>query len=430
MARDNQTGQRMHTTEKFLKNCPGLAGEIARLIYDRLEFHQPGLALGAALSFVGALKSGRETSHFGINPNIYSCSIALTSTGKSQCQSVIEEICSECKLDHLLMGQPASDVGLLHALSEEPRKLLIWDEFGIALRSIGAAKASYETRILATIMDLYSAGKRKYRGKEYARSAQEKRIDIDKPMLSLFAASTPARFFDSLSSDFVEDGFLPRILLFLGEEKTVGKESYYTKISNRIICEVIDLETGDMEEAAGDVGRYLRVKNSVVEFDGEALEFALILKETAKIFSEENEKSNPILSAYYRRMFENTVKVAIILSEKGVVSESSFRYAEALVRYLTESAANVCFERLFDNQEEKSSNKAREKILSRIEKYLNVGEVVVWSEFSKQANFHKIKPNKLRDQTIDELVEEGIIKIDDRYTDGAIKSAKHITRIK
>ena len=54
------------------------------------EFHQPGLALGASF-FVGALKSGRETSEFGINPNIYSCSIALTSTGKSQCQSVIEK---------------------------------------------------------------------------------------------------------------------------------------------------------------------------------------------------------------------------------------------------------------------------------------------------------------------------------------------------
>ena len=55
---------------------------------------------------------------------------------------------------------------------------------------------------------------------------------------------------------------------------------------------------------AGDVGKYLRVKNTVVEFESGALEFALILKETAKIFSEENEKSNPILSAvYYRRMF-------------------------------------------------------------------------------------------------------------------------------
>jgi len=420
----------MHTTERFLKNCPGLAGDIARLIYDRLEFHQPGLALGAALSFVGALKSGRQTSEFGINPNIYSCSIALTSTGKSQCQSVIEEICAECNLDHLLMGQPASDVGLLNALSQEPRKLLIWDEFGIALRSIGAAKASYETRILATIMDLYSAGKRRYRGKEYSKSSKEKRIDIDKPMLSLFAASTPARFFDSLSSDFVEDGFLPRILLFLGEDKTVGKDSYYTPISNRILCEVAGLEAGEHEECAGDVGKYLRVRTDVVQFDEMALEFARALKTTAKIFSEENEKSNPILSAYYRRMFENTVKVAVILSEKGVVTENCFRYSEALVRFLTESAAKVCFERLFDNQEEKSSNKAREKILARIEKYLKVGEVAIWSEFSKQANFHKIKPNKLRDQTIDELVEEGIIKIDDRQPVGAFKSAKYITRIK
>lgn len=420
----------MYTTERFLKNCPGLAGDIARLIYERLEFHQPGLALGAALSFVGALKSGRETSSFGINPNIYSCSIALTSTGKSQCQSVIEEICAECNLDHLLMGQPASDVGLLHALSEEPRKLLIWDEFGIALRSIGAAKASYETRILATIMDLYSAGKRKYRGKEYARSAQEKRIDIDKPMLSLFAASTPARFFDSLSSDFVEDGFLPRILLFIGEDTTIGKESYYTQISNKIICEVIDIETGEPEEMAGDVGKYLRVKNTVVEFDEGALEFALILKETAKIFSEENEKSNPILSAYYRRMFENTVKVAIILSEKGIVSESCFRYSELLVRFLTESAAKVCFERLFDNQDEKNSNKIREKILARVEKYLKVGQAIPWSEFSRAANFPKIKPSKLRDQTVDELVEEQILKIDERSPDGFQKTAKYITRIK
>lgn len=420
----------MHTTERFLNNCPGLAGQIARLIYDRLEFHQPGLALGAALSFVGALKSGRQTSEFGINPNIYSCSIALTSTGKSQCQSVIEEICAECGLDHLLMGQPASDVGLLHALSEEPRKLLIWDEFGIALRSIGAAKASYETRILATIMDLYSAGKRKYRGKEYARSAQEKRIDIDKPMLSLFAASTPARFFDSLSSDFVEDGFLPRILLFLGEEKTIGKESYYTKISNQILCEVIDIETGEPEEMAGDVGKYLRVKTDVVQFDEMALEFAKALKTTAKIFSEENEKSNPILSAYYRRMFENTVKVAIILSEKGVVTENCFRYSEALVRFLTESAARVCFERLFDNQEEKNSNKIREKILARIEKFLKVGEVLPWSVFSKQASFHKIKSDKLRNQTIDDLIEENIIKLDERSPDGFQKSAKYITRIK
>ena len=134
------------------------------------------------------------------------------------------------------MGQPASDVGLLHALSDEPRKLLIWDEFGIALRSIRQQKQAMKTRILATIMDLYSASKRKYRAKNMQDQRKRKGIDIDKPNAFTFGSFHACKIFDSLSRIFVEDGFLPRIFISRRGEnsrKKKKKESQYTKISNQ-----------------------------------------------------------------------------------------------------------------------------------------------------------------------------------------------------
>jgi hypothetical protein len=385
------------TAHELLFEMPNLAGDIARYIYGTLQYDQPALAIGAALSFVGFLKSKRYRNKFNISTNVYACAIADSGTGKSQCQEAIQNLAVKAGLAEYLMGKPKSDSGLLSALSSnyEARQFLVWDEFGIALGALSKSQNSFQAMILSTIMEIFSAGNRLYIGDQYSARTGQKRIDIDRPQLSIFAASTPNRFFGALSEEFVFDGLLSRWLLCFGNPAAHGKTPEMGKISSRLLEEVSEVQKGKIRESGGDIEILTTPKEEEVRFDARATLLIDNFVDVAKYKVTDSKSS--IERIFNTRRFEHTVKIATICANEDLCKGRDLEYALHLSDFLISGAISSCAASLFDTQLDRAFSKLKERILAAV----RVGDVV-----SKSVLGQKFPANPtLRAEVLRELVD-------------------------
>lgn len=404
------------TPHEFLAKAPGLCGEIARHIYDGLQWDQPMLALGSAISFVGFLKSKRFATAASIPSHVYCALIADSGTGKSQCQEAIQSIIFQAGLDSCLMGKPKSDSALLYALEKdiEARKYLIWDEFGIGLAALSRSTTAHQKMILSTMLDLFSCGNKKYIGDEYAKATKQERIDLLNPTLSMLGASTPDRFYDALSEQFVLDGTLSRFLLFFGADKPEGKQANKSKLSLRTISEIQKIQEGKPAHDSGDIGAILRPAIEQIDFDQNSLEAYLELSDWCK--DKVTNAPDKIERVFNTRLFEQILKLIIVFSENSVCNSREFGYAISLGRYLVGNASKACKLNLFDNQVQKAESKLRDKILGL---FPSVGVRLTKTQIARKYP----RDSKLRNQTLRDLCEEEILCKD------SVDGAEIFTRI-
>lgn len=346
----------MATLESLLDSCPGLCGEIARSINGANKYDQPGAALAAALSFCAMLKCGRIVSPSGIEPNLYTCIIADSGTGKSQVQKSLTEIIELSELSDPLLGKPASDAGLLKALSQKSRKLLIWDEFGIALQELSQSKTGYRAMILSLIMDLFSAAGRTYIGKEYATQS---RTNLESPYLNIFSASTPNRFFGSLDENFVDDGFLSRWLIFFSSE--IKRNNNYSPVtfSTSMKNAIAFLEEWYPVKKPGNLSSIIgEVEKRKVAF--QSLDNYKIAMRGLDAKSE-NAK-NSLERIFWSRSAELYTKVCLAVCEADRVTMQDAYFSDELVRLCIATQIEQCHARLGENDQIRAKNKVYDLI--------------------------------------------------------------------
>jgi hypothetical protein len=380
----------------YLAKCPGVVGEIARYIDSRLETHLPGVSLGTAISFVAALKSDKIQSSSGLIPNIYTLCLAPPGTGKTTAQRIITDICSACEIAPILMGQPGSDSGLLKRLQKHPRQLLLWDEFGLALAEISKSSNSYRVAIIKVVMDLFSAANSIYIGKELKG---EDRVDLHKPQLSIGAASTPDMFFDTLTEDFINRGFVPRLLVFEEARNFVFKEALESKeIPAPIRAMVRQLEYGDPKKTGGnlEVGVVQDIKTLKLHKP-----YLKIIKQNAqqRLIDSQSE----VECAFWARANEHAVKLCLLFAgDEGECQAVDSMYAWELVEHLTLNLIRHCQEGICENSNEKQS-------ISRARKFKNLilpNETISQSQLTKRASNKGFSKVERRARTED-LLEAG-----------------------
>jgi len=360
----------------FLQSNPDLYSlnslpfRIARYLHARLEYDQPALCLGAALAVTAALKSARITSPFGIEPNLYCCLIASSGSGKSQIQRALSQLLLKAGLRNLLMGKPASEAGLLKGLAETPRRLLIWDEFGVALSELaGNRVASYRAHILGTLTDLHSAAGTSYIGKEYADRPV---ADISSPHLSILAASTPNRFFSSLSENFIEDGFLARWLVWFAED-TTEPPVCLPEEEEPILAAIKALEDGKPRAQGGNLEVALKPALTPYSFNG--IKPVKHWKEDFRgLLSMAVTDSERVL---WSRAFEQWVKVCFLISDTPEVNYECQLVAAEIVQNAIKNLICRCQDHLGLNEKQK----AQKKFLALLE----VGETITLADLARRA---------------------------------------------
>jgi hypothetical protein len=188
-----------------------LIGQIVRDILNTSEFSYPEIALCGAICIINtAISQKIQLSSSGIQPNIYTLALAPSGTGKNSVISYLSKLRNEVG-----EGMQKTDGGseftgsaaILSALKYYPVRLAFFDEFGDTMQSNKRSMNSQKSEVVQLLKSLATMSSSSY-SKMYAD--QERTFTIHNPMLSIYATGTPKKFWQTMSMDDIEGGFLGR----------------------------------------------------------------------------------------------------------------------------------------------------------------------------------------------------------------------------
>jgi len=291
----------------------GLLQEIMEYTEKASASHKPIFALSAAISLMGNILGQRIMTETGLRTNMYCVSIGYSGAGKNASHSTIASILGSSNA-RLSMGptDTASGVALLKWLTTDSHQvsLFTFDEFGMLLQ--GTKNPSSPMAELPRILTKIFSSTDRPEIKSYADSKLN--ITIPWHHLSLYASSTPSKFWGNLSEADTISGFLARILIFEAHDEIEKTRSIVkSTVPKSIIDQVNALWaiSPPIDKERGDIARVpvpFVVKRSL---------------EASKLFSEWEDKywqlrnkyrEDDAKSAVYGRAAEHAAKLALIHS--------------------------------------------------------------------------------------------------------------------
>ena len=380
--------------------APGLCGRLVRYIEDSARYSQPQLSLAAALSLLSVLKAHRVRSESNLRTNILCVGLAPSGAGKGHGHKAISRLLSLVDHDYLLAGKPASDMGLLRSLSRSGRALVQWDEFGLALKHMTSPRSpSYKSGIVSVFMDTFSAADSLYIGQEYTNADNKRpRVDVMEPCLSLYGISTPTRFFEAFNSDFILDGFLPRLFIFEGDDpQKIGYASYERgkEEDNGLLVDELRVSF----PAFGLSSLPKPAPCRTMAFDPSAIvTFSVVVDqyETLKL----NAASESI-RAIYSRAIEHFIKLCLIVEDPmaSCISRSVAVFCADILEVLVATSIDAATKNIFDNQVSRDN--------ARLTEIVRKAKVISRSDLTRQTQYLKSFERK---QIIEDLIDANIIE--------------------
>lgn len=380
--------------------APGLCGRLVRYIEDSAIYSQPQLSLAAALSMLAALKAHRIRSESNLRTNILCVGLAGSGSGKGHGHKTVAKLLNAIEHGYLVVGKPASDMGLLKALSRSGRALVQWDEFGLALKHMTSLRApAYKAAILSVLMDTFSAADSLYVGQEYSNSDNKRpRIDISEPCLSLYGISTPVRFFEAFSSDFILDGFLPRLFIFEGgNAQKVGYRQYERgkEADSGLLVEELREAFPAFPLSSLPTKKPCRV----LSFDQSAIvTFSVVVDqyETLKVNAE-----SEAIRAIYSRAIEHFIKLCLVVEDpsRTAISHEVAVFCADILEVLIATSVDAVGQQIFDNQVSRDNH--------RLTEIVRKAKVISRRDLTRQTRFLKSFERK---QIIEDLIDADIIE--------------------
>lgn len=281
---------------------PGLTGEVARYFFDSARMPVKSYAIAGALSFMSHYNAGMF--YVGLSKtalNLYQCLVGDTGTGKEHPRQAIIKLIKAVRHDPLskVFDDMSSGTGLLRALVQHPRALVMMDELGMTLRGALAVNApAYQREMMRDLMRLFGQGRSQINGKPYADPKQN--IDvIDKPYVNLLGTTTDAELLDGINVKQVNNGFLNRILIVEG----AGHLPINRFADNTVPQQLID-----------DLGNIFNVYNAAWEDEGVALKYEKGAHAHLAQLVDSSRRANDEMRNLWSRVEELTVRTAGILA--------------------------------------------------------------------------------------------------------------------
>jgi hypothetical protein len=343
-----------------LLDAPGLIGKIADWINSTAYKRQPVLALGAAIAATGTIYAHRVRSVTDLRTNFMVLGLCPSGGGKEHARECIDQLFEYCGLSHLLLGDFASDVGLLSSIRKNGGVgLALMDEIGREMKALNARSAgSHESRILTTMMKVFSKANGTYRGKEYANhDGKAPRLDVHQPNLCIYGTTVPKHFYDSLTSAEAIDGFLSRWLVFESRDPSPQKQQrgdIATPPGEIVdwIRRIQDMPTGP-EIKAGHIPTQAIIKPAVIAFSGVAEDYLADLEKAA----DENRliefKNGNGLDAIWSRTREHAIKLALAAHEEGIIESSAMAWACRMAMWSSQYAISRIKESVSDSEHQR-----------------------------------------------------------------------------
>jgi len=212
---DLEVGRAVNDPGPFPRDCllpPGFIGEVAKYTLATSDEPQPILALAGAMCLLSVLTGRKIRNQRDNRTNLFVLGLGPSGCGKDRPRKVNTEILNlACKPELIGANSLGSGHGIESQLRSHPCKLFQLDEIGDLLKAIKKERGSgHMESILQKIKMLMTSSHQLYSN---AATADAKLFfTIDQPHLVIFGTATPEKFWDNLSVDSIEDGFLGRIL--------------------------------------------------------------------------------------------------------------------------------------------------------------------------------------------------------------------------
>lgn len=196
-----------------LLSMPGLVNDVVDYTMSVSPYPNRVHAFGAAVCLQALLASNRIVGDMATRPNIYINCLGTSASGKNKPRIVNRNILNTIGAHTHVYDNIASMEGLEDLLEQHSNVLFQPDEFDSFLAASATGDSRFR-RISTYLMTLYTSADsdltRRPKAHEKGQGSQLGRV-IQKPHLSMLATSTPTRYFESLDSQSMSDGFIGRM---------------------------------------------------------------------------------------------------------------------------------------------------------------------------------------------------------------------------
>ena len=333
-----------NTFPKDLLRPSGMVGDTVDNILASSIKPQPELALAAALVACGTVMGRKVRSPSNLRTNLYALFLAETGGGKDWPRQAIKRIFAEVGCEkRAAIEDVASDAAISEAVHSTPSQLLLMDEFGLFMKNVTSKQAgTHLSAIPALLMKLHSSAGGIYYSKAYAD--QKNNHVIHSPNVGLLATSVERNFYKAITKENCDDGLLNRILFF----KTSDPDPIMRPV------EAFDPPVSLIEQYAAweslpyrydggnldtvEAGEMVKPSPRIVPYGDGAEAVFLDMERDLRALRRSLRQEG--LSGLYTRVFENSIKVALVIAagdniECPVIEVRHAEYACRLVQYLT-----------------------------------------------------------------------------------------------
>jgi len=383
-------------------NIPGLIGDTVRWIVATADQPRPDIALLNTISFAGAVFGRRYESPRRTRSNIYMVATADTGAGKNHPRQMITKLAIAAGLSDYLGGNSIrSDTGMLRGLMNNGSQLLMLDEFGQFLRALHDPKMVHYRNIMRTFLTLYSDSNSIYNHGDYA-DPKAKTIKIHAPNLCIFGTTTESEYIPALRKSSIESGELNRFIVLPMDS---GKMYPLRESPSQNIPE--SLLEGWQKFAPSKSDKIgIIVNNDTILPQPEMIEWGECDDAAYKLRCEQEDIrcSNLATKSLWGRLYENTIKIAMILSigstegDAPIFLPESWAIAESIVRASVKYMESLAESHMAENE--------YEALVQEMHNFIKSGKGVDKTAITRR--FQRIDSKK-RDDILRTLVDQDAI---------------------
>lgn len=409
-----QAKARAKTTDDWpqeLLSPPGYVGDLAKWIIKTANRPQPKLAVIASIVGAGALFGGKVRDFSNGRTNIYGIGVAETSAGKDRPFKAIEEIFYAAGAGALLGGgRVTSDTAIELGLQNNRTQLWNIDEVGDYFKGIkrsgmGAGNSPHLSTIIPCLKQMWSCAACMYRGKQKADGEFR---TITEPHACLWGLTTPGRFYEGFSSDELEDGFMPRILIAISKDMPAIRTIEYEDPPESLVTitqawfnRIIPPDT-----SSGNILGAISTSQMLVETEPRARQVFAEFGEFCDRVREDGRAIDDKTRHLWGKAYENARRVALTIAcgeefECPRIKGFHAEYACKLIKQLVSDVVQSIRENMSDTIWEKE----KKSIIRIVEAAGEAG--ISYSELTKRTQ--SLRDGKTRDMYVQDLIDANII---------------------
>lgn len=346
-----------------LLDVPGLAGDVADWIVRSAENPQPVLAMGAALTLVGALMGRRWFGPTGSSAVLYVLALAPTGAGKERPRQALFDLLSAANLQSAVGASNfTSSMAIEKAVIRHPITVNRLDEIGAFLKKVLGKRASnYELEMAKLMRELWGINSGTWQSIERAQSSAQ---SVLAPHFSIFATGVPAEVFEAIGSGDLSNGTVNRFLLMpAGRSRDAGLPDLSEVDPPKHLVAQIKAITAQERDGLADrwTNPALLGAKSIIPFASKEVEAAYVG------FKREVTAQLGGSGDFRARTVEVAIRLAAIRAfsldqDRPIVTMDDLVWAIELASWSANAMERMCADQIAENETQRLANKVRTAI--------------------------------------------------------------------